>query len=103
MKKIAFFGLMLCFTMLEIFAASRQWEENNRRWEEQRRQQVAYQAQAQQTAQNHMAEQSRIMAESMRRQQEEERKRAKELNVKEYLTKSSQTPENVVKKIKSYL
>ncbi len=35
--------------------------------------------------------------------EEEERARAKHLGVKEYLTKSGQTPENVVKKIKSYV
>jgi DNA-binding response OmpR family regulator len=35
--------------------------------------------------------------------EEEERARAKTLGVKEYLTKSGQTPENVVRKIKSYI
>jgi DNA-binding response OmpR family regulator len=35
--------------------------------------------------------------------EEEERARAKKLGVKEYLTKSGQTPENVVRKIKSYV
>lgn len=35
--------------------------------------------------------------------EEEERQRAKDLGIKEYLTKSGQTPENVVKKIKSYV